>query len=161
MLVRDVMTANPSCCEIGETIASPTAIMSSRCLGFLPVLNVRTGREVVGVITDRDVMVQASHLARDDRKLYVADCMTQHPVCCHDSDSVNYAAQLMEENRVRRLPVLDGQSHLCGVVSISDMVRHNAIGAGRLYELLNVLSAHRRGPAADAVPKTGDLKVAV
>jgi CBS domain-containing protein len=144
MLVRDVMTANPSCCEINETVESPTAIMSSRGLGFLPVLDVRTGREVVGVVTDRDVMVQALAKARDDEKTRVADCMTTHPVCCHDSDSVNYATQLMEENHVRRLPVVDNQSHLCGVVSISDLVRHSAIGAGRLYDLLNAICSHPR-----------------
>ena len=144
MFVRDVMTTNPSCCEINETVESPSAIMSSRGIGFLPVLDVRSGREVVGVVTDRDVMVRVVAKARDGEKLRVADCMTTHPVCCRDSDSVNYAAQLMEENRVRRLPVVNNQSRLLGVVSISDLVRHNAIGAGRLYDLLNAISSHAR-----------------
>jgi CBS domain-containing protein len=142
MQVRDVMTQNPSCCLIGETIEEPIAIMRSRDIGFVPVLDVRTGREVIGVVTDRDVLLRVLAKGRAGYKTLVADCMTGHPVCCDETDSVEYAAQRMEESQVRRLPVLDSKGQLCGVISIGDLVRHDALKAGQLRDLLSAVSAH-------------------
>jgi len=142
MQVRDVMTKNPSCCLTSETIEAPKAIMLSRNIGFLPVLDVKTGREVIGVITDRDVLLRASAKGGGRDRTLVAECMTRHPVCCDETDSVEYAAQRMEESQVRRLPVLDSKGQLSGVISIGDLIRHDALKAGQLRDLLSAVSAH-------------------
>ncbi len=91
--------------------------------GALPVVDGSQGRAVVGIITDRDVCIGAWTRGRPLHELPVQAVMTRPAVHCRPGDSITTAHQRMREARVRRLPVLDDERNLAGVVSIADLVR--------------------------------------
>lgn len=82
------------------------------------------GRTVSGIVTDRDLVIRglAGHAA--PAGMVVADVMTPEPVCCSVDDTVRQAAAIMASHQVRRLPVLDFEQRLCGIVSIGDICTH-------------------------------------
>jgi len=139
--VLDVMSKTPGCCVSNETVNVAAAIMRTLDTGFVPVLQASNGRVLAGVVTDRDLVLEVLAQRRDAWKTPVSECMTSNPVCCQEDDSVHYAAQLMEENHLRRLPVVNHSGELCGVISIGDLVRHNALEPHRLRDLLDGLYA--------------------
>ncbi|HUZ75383.1 MAG TPA: CBS domain-containing protein [Stellaceae bacterium] len=121
MKVRDVMSPDV------ETIRSTTSAkaaadrMAKNGIGYLPVTE--RGR-LIGIVTDRDIACRVVAEDRDPKTTKVADIMSKGIAYCFDDDELTEAVHLMEENRVRRLPVLDRKEHLVGILSLSDVAKH-------------------------------------
>ena len=79
---------------------------------------------VDGILTDRDICCRGLATGAPLDCMTAADVMTADPVTCRVDDTVNQAAFIMEKNQVRRLPVLDTDNHLVGIVSLGDISRH-------------------------------------
>lgn len=126
---EDVMTRNPRCAAPGDTLVEAIRIMKELDVGFVPVAERDTGR-LLGVLTDRDL---ALSLLRDMRpsELTVNDVMTRDPVACRPGDDILDAARLMEEHQIRRIPVVDNDNILLGVIATADIARR----AGRSGDL--------------------------
>jgi CBS domain-containing protein len=91
--------------------------------------------KVDGILTDRDIVCRGLAIGAPLDCMTAADVMTPDPVSCRLDDTVNQAAFIMEKNQVRRLPVLDGDSHLAGIVSLGDISTHTRHQlAGELIE---------------------------
>jgi CBS domain-containing protein len=117
----DVMTREPACCEAGESIARVASIMKKEDVGAVPVVDSQEDKKLIGIITDRDIVVKVvadGHLA--DRAV-VRDAMTSQPVCCEQTDDVQRAVELMGERQVRRMPIVDAQGRLCGIIAQADV----------------------------------------
>lgn len=117
MRVRDVMTPNPRTVELSDTIQAVARIMRDEDTGAVPV--VEDGTHVVGMITDRDIVIRA--VADGDMECTVDDIVTDDPVCVTAEMSTAEAAELMAEHQVRRLPVVDEDENLIGIVSLGDL----------------------------------------
>jgi len=117
MHIRDVMTRNPRTVSPEDTIQSAACIMRDEDTGAVPV--VENGR-AVGMVTDRDIVVRAvadgSQLNRPIREIVTSAVVTASP-----DMSTREAAQLMSEHQIRRLPVVDSDERLVGIVSIGDL----------------------------------------
>jgi CBS domain-containing protein len=100
------MNTKPRCCAPSDTLASAAQIMREHDCGFLPV--VREGNRLVGVITDRDICLAAESRARQS---------------CRQSAQIADVLAVMQNYRVRRVPVVDAAGQLVGVVSLSDLAR--------------------------------------
>ena len=87
-------------------------------IGFLPVSE---GTGIIGVVTDRDIVVRALAEGMDPDRALVSDIMTTPILTCSEQDSIEQAAKLMEEKQVHRLLVLDEQGKMCGVLSLGDL----------------------------------------
>jgi CBS domain-containing protein len=116
MQIRDVMTANPTTLTPADTIQSAARLMRDQDTGAVPV--VENGR-VVGMVTDRDIVVRAV-AEGDQSSRAVGDILTTNLVSVTSDTSTGDAAELMSENQVRRLPVIDN-GVLVGIVSIGDI----------------------------------------
>jgi CBS domain-containing protein len=113
---RDVMTKDPVFCEPGDSITKVARIMKREDVGSVPVVESAESRKLLGIITDRDIVVKivAEGLAPDGPT--VTEAMTPNPASCREDDDVEYAVKLMKERQVRRMPIADsaGRHHRAG-----------------------------------------------
>jgi CBS domain-containing protein len=112
-------------------------LMRDRHVGFLIVVQPKartTGERVVGVLTDRDVMVSVIASEVDPHALKVDDVMTQSPITVNQEASLEKALQLMSDAGVRRLPVVDDAGGLKGVLAMDDIIAW----LGEITEMINV-----------------------
>jgi CBS domain-containing protein len=116
MKISDVMTPNPRTVKPSDDIQVAARIMRDEDAGSVPV--VEAGR-VVGMITDRDIVVRA--VADGDFDCTVEDIATDDVVCATPDMSAADGAELMSEHQVRRLPVVDDGDRLVGIVSLGDL----------------------------------------
>ncbi|MFL6728313.1 MAG: CBS domain-containing protein [Sphingomicrobium sp.] len=119
MKVRDVMTRNVQTVQPDQRVQEAASFMLSADAGSIPVTE---GERLIGMITDRDIAVRgiAKGMGPDTP---VRDLMSNDIVCAREDDNVEEIASKMSEAQVRRLPVIDGQQRLCGIVSLGDLSR--------------------------------------
>jgi CBS domain-containing protein len=119
MRVGDVMTASPSTIESDEYVIAAARRMLSEDVGSLPVVD---GEELVGMVTDRDLVINVLAKDLDPNKTQVAEVCSQDPVFAEPGEPLEEALALMASERVRRLPVLsDGR--LVGILAQADVAR--------------------------------------
>ena len=124
MRVDQVMTRNVKTCHPDDTLERAAAIMWDYDCGSLPVVQGGDGSaRVVGMLTDRDVCMAAYTQGRALRDIIVTSAMSQSLCSCRSTDAVGVALKVMETNQVRRLPVLDADDCLIGVLSLADLGR--------------------------------------
>lgn len=119
MKVQDVMISPARSCTPDAAIVDAARTMWDNHCGALPVLDEKG--EPVGIITDRDICMALARKNRFPARISVREVMTPYPFICQPQDAVEEALTLMAENRVRRLPVVNAEGHLVGIVSISDV----------------------------------------
>jgi CBS domain-containing protein len=116
--VRDVMTANPECVSEGDSLRDVARIMKDRDTGVVPVVN---GRKIIGLITDRDIVVRGLAEGKDLGNASVTELMTKTVRSVRDDASVNEALELMSRAEVRRVAVVNNNDELVGIVSLGDI----------------------------------------
>lgn len=120
MQVREAMSSNPKTITIHDSLKSAAAQMRDADIGMVLVED--DSGDIRGILTDRDIAIRAvAEGVNPDRE--VADCVTQELISCHESDSVEDAAKLMEQEQVRRLLVRDEQERPVGVIAQGDLAR--------------------------------------
>jgi CBS domain-containing protein len=110
-------------------------------IGFTPVVEEDV---VVGVLTDRDIVVGGIASGKDPKTTPVSDVMNHDFTCCHEDDDISQAAAAMEEKKVRRLFVLDRDEHVMGVLSLHDISAVDPLVTGE------VLHAMGKGAKAES-----------
>ena len=121
MRIEELMTHAAQSCEAEADLATAVALMAEYDIGFLPILG-RNGR-VVGVLTDRDVCLGALRLGKAYPEIPIMEVATRDVISCSPDDALGFAERLMQENRVRRLPVVDRNGALVGIIAQADMAR--------------------------------------
>jgi CBS domain-containing protein len=131
MKISDVMTTDVETVSADQTAQDAAKFMLRAEAGSIPVCD---GDKVIGMITDRDIAVRGVAEGRGP-DTPVRDLMTDGIVCAREDDDVQDVASKMSEAQVRRLPVLDAQDRLCGIVSLGDLSRQTDGGsAGQALE---------------------------
>lgn len=121
MLVKEIMSGSVQWVEPDSTIHEAASRMRQFNVGSLPV----KGKDgLAGIITDRDIACRCVAEGWDPATVTVKEAMSEHPSWCFDDARVDEAAQTMESKKVRRLPVLNHQDELVGIVTASDMASH-------------------------------------
>ena len=103
------------------TVYEAVARMNQHKLGALVVIGREDSQEVLGIFTERDVMRRVVGLLRYADLVVVGEVMTRDMVTCSPHLTVDEAAQIMQEQRIRHLPVIDENERLCGMLSIGDI----------------------------------------
>ena len=124
MQVKEVMTADPACC-ISETALQEVAkMMVDHDCGEIPVVENKETKRPIGVITDRDIVCRTVARGINPLDLTVADCMSKPCVTVTPDMSVEECSRTMEENKIRRVPVVDADGSCCGIVAVADIALH-------------------------------------
>lgn len=113
---RDVITVRPS-----ETVATLSHRLRLARIGAMVVLG--EDGKLAGIVSERDIVHAIAEHGAHALELTVDDLMTRRVITCTPEDSVTRIARLMTENRIRHLPVVDGDE-IAGVVSVGDVVKH-------------------------------------
>ncbi|AMR81938.1 CBS domain-containing protein [Cupriavidus nantongensis] len=121
--VVDIMTRQPAYITPDETIQHAAQLMADLHVGSLPVCD---GRRLVGMLTDRDITVRATAGGQPPQATRVADAMSPQVQWCLEDESLEDAQHKMEAAQVRRLPVLDHDHTLVGIVSLGDFASKGA-----------------------------------
>src|SRR5215213_8336160 len=119
--VSQVMTENPVYCLAGDPISSVTQQMQIHDIGAVPVVADHGTKKLIGIVTDRDIALRVVGADREAKGTWVADVMTPNPVACHATDNIDLAAEAMSLHRVRRIPAVDDNGQLVGIVSQADI----------------------------------------
>jgi CBS domain-containing protein len=140
MRIKHVMTKDPSCCVPSDTAVRAATIMRDEDAGIVPVIDNEQSQRVVGVVTDRDLCMTVVAEARDSRAVRVEECMTTSVVTCAPGDAVDKVTELMRENQIRRVPVVNEQGILQGIVSLADVIERGEIKTTQTHETLKKVS---------------------
>ena len=135
----DVMTREPVCCEPADSIVRAAQLMKSEDVGAVPVVESRSSRKLVGIVTDRDIVVRVVAEGRTVENATVRDAMTNNQVTCREDDDVTQAVARMAERKVRRILVVDGTGTLRGIISQADIATrvHRDTTTGELVEAIS------------------------
>jgi CBS domain-containing protein len=117
----DVMTPDPVASEPNESLRKVAKIMKQHDVGSVPVVDSQASKRLVGILTDRDIVVKAIAADHDVDSTTVQDAMTASPAACRVEDDVEKALSLMSERQVRRLPVVDESGRLRGIIAQADI----------------------------------------
>ena len=121
MKLSEIMTRELVIMQPDDSLQSAAKKMRDLNIGFLPVCD---GDELLGVISDRDIIIRALADGMDVNIMLGRDLMTTPAIYCYEDQDVSEAAQIMEENQIRRLVVLSREGNrLVGVVSLGDLAR--------------------------------------
>ena len=139
--VRDVMTDRPRCVTLETPISEVAELMESEDIGSLPVLE---GDQLAGMITDRDIVVRAIAKGKDPRGMPVREVASRELVTVYADDDLSNALKKMASEQVRRLPVVDEDNRLVGVLSQADVAieaKEKTVG-----EMVEEISKSPTGP---------------
>lgn len=138
MLVRDVMTRDVRLASPRQTLAEAAKMMAEADIGCLPV---GEDNRLVGMLTDRDIVIRALAKGHDGQSL-VGDVMTKSVKYCFEDEDMDEVLVNMSEVKIRRVPVVDRDKHLVGVLSLGDAARHHSPEAAGMA-LGGVAAQHR------------------
>jgi CBS domain-containing protein len=117
--VRDIMTADPACVRESDDIVEAARIMKSEDAGVVPIVD--GDRRLVGIITDRDIVVRLVAEGRNLLNCKVSEAMTKHIQSVRVDASVDDVMGIMRSANVRRVPVCDQNDRIVGIVSMGDL----------------------------------------
>jgi len=160
MKVREVMTRETAFCGLDTSLAAAVEIMRKFNCGFLPVVG--EGGNVIGVITDRDICIAVGKRDEKPSEVLVRDVMLPSDrtfpalYVCTPDDNVNCVLKTMRAQKIRRLPVVDREGALQGVLSIDEVVLracehagHEGISCKEVVETYKAIRKHvQRWPVA-------------
>lgn len=156
MQAKEIMSPEPQCCTPDDTLRDAARMMADNDCGCLPVVEDTAGKRVIGVLTDRDIAVRGVARGKTpDSK--VNDVMSPAPACCSAEDDVEVVEQIMVEKQVRRVPIVDGDGRVVGIIAQADLARDNRAASdrevGRLVEKISEPTTPRRAFKGDSEPE--------
>lgn len=124
MEVREIMTKNPACCTPNTTLQEVAKMFVDHDCGCIPVVDSEKGMKPVGVITDRDICCRAVAQGKNPLEMTARECMSDSVVTVTPEMSLDECCTIMENNQVRRVPVVDANGRCCGMVAQADIAQH-------------------------------------
>ena len=121
MTCAELMTQRVASCSENERVDLAAKLMRDRNIGALPVVG--ADNRPVGIITDRDLAVGIVAKAEDSYYIRVNEVMHAPVFCCGESDDVIVALEAMTRHRIRRVPVVDREGRLVGIITVDDLAR--------------------------------------
>jgi len=120
MTCAEVMTPSPTCCTSQHTAIEAAELMQREDVGLVPVI-ADDGRKLIGVITDRDIVLKVVAAGRDPRSTAVTEVMSTDVVTCLPQESVETVMEQMASRQIRRIPIVDRDGSIVGIVSQADV----------------------------------------
>ena len=157
MKVKEVMTPDAKAIWLTESLADAAKLMWENDCGVLPVI--KDGRKVIGMITDRDICMATAIKDTNPSAISVEEVMTGEVFAVNAEDNIDKVLETMKEHKVRRLPVLNVDGELEGLVSMNDVVLHaqateegasDALDYGEVVKTFQSICQHRAPVAASA-----------
>ncbi len=131
MRAQDIMTKDPTTVTADASLLEAARVMKDEDVGVVPVVEGKEKKRVVGIITDRDIAIRCVAAGRDAKQCRVSEIMSSGVKTIRESDSVDETLSVMAREQVRRIPVVDEQGNLVGIISQADV----ALEAGQAEDV--------------------------
>ncbi len=118
---NEVMTKNPLCCLPEDLATKAAKLMKNEHIGSIPVIENEQTKKLVGIVTDRDLTLRIVAEGLDAKSTKVETVMTRKMVTCHAEDDLQKALDAMAEHQLRRIPVVDGDNKIVGIIAQADV----------------------------------------
>lgn len=166
MKIEELMSTNVQTCRPDDSVAGAAQIMWEYDCGAVPVVDAES--RVVGMLTDRDICIAAYTQGRPLSQIAVSSACSRVVHVCHLNDSLQAAETLMGTAQIRRVPVVDDQGKLRGVLSLGDLAEHvhrpgrraDGLGYESVARTLAAVSHHPSAKDKNAVPVPRDQRTA-
>ncbi|WP_347302981.1 CBS domain-containing protein [Croceibacterium sp. TMG7-5b_MA50] len=135
VITAEVVSVSPY-----TSIEDAACLMRDHDIGVLPVVE---GERLVGIVTDRDMVVRGIAERRDGWLSRVSDIMTSKVYSCEAENGAHVAAMLMATHQIRRVALVDREGRLCGLITLTDLIRNDCVGAD--FASYHVSARHRAG----------------
>ncbi|HET6157945.1 MAG TPA: CBS domain-containing protein [Dongiaceae bacterium] len=130
MQIKEVMSRNVVLASPRETVSEVAQMMAEKDIGFMPV---GEGDRIVGMVTDRDIVVRGIAAGKGP-DTPISQVMTEDVKYCFDDEDIDHVILNMGENQVRRLPVMNRQKRLVGIVTLADAaLEHDPVVVGEAF----------------------------
>jgi len=130
MKIKDIMTKEIACVDASSTAADAAKKMKDQNVGTILIVD---RDQLKGLVTDRAITTRAVAEDKDPRSVPVMDIMTKEIVGCSEEDDVFDALKIMGDNKIRRMPVVNDQDQLVGVVSMADIAEQMRSGIDSMF----------------------------
>ena len=117
----DVMTRDLTCCTPTDTVQAVAQSMKAQDVGAMPVVDSQERRKLIGIVTDRDLAMKVVAEDRDSSKTTVQDVMSSKVVVCKTEDDWQVALDAMAKHQLRRIPLVDDQGRIAGIIAQADV----------------------------------------
>jgi CBS domain-containing protein len=129
--IKDLMTTNPVTCEASTSVVDAAKTMARKDVGPLPVVE---GGRIVGLVTDRDLVIRVLAEGRDPQRTTIGEIASTDLVTITPDTSLEEALKLLAKKQVRRLPVVEGD-RVVGIIAQADVARHaDEVRTGQVVE---------------------------
>ena len=118
---NEVMTKNPVCCLPNDKVAKVAQLMKSKDIGTVPIIENEQTKKLVGIVTDRDLALKIVAEGRDAKSTKAEEVMTRKVVTCRGEDDMQKALDAMSEHQLRRIPVVDNDNRIVGIIAQADV----------------------------------------
>jgi CBS domain-containing protein len=141
MKVREIMSTHVQRISSSAMVSEAAEKMRIFDIGALPVLE---ENKIVGMLTDRDIVIRAIATGLDPKMTVIKDVFTPNVFCCSQEDDIETAARIMEDNQVRRLVVLGDDNSVVGMLSLGDLALKTSVDH-LAFEILEKVCEPTRG----------------
>ena len=149
-LARQVMTAPVRCLRVDDSVGDAADLMRFEEVGILPIVD--NEQRLQGVITDRDIVVRAFGNVRNERLIPVRDIMSRDLAVVGPDEDLDVVIDIMRTRRVQRVPVVDGDERLLGIISLEDIASRSQHHEHAVRETYQCLADRRPHPSHQEVP---------
>ena len=139
MQAQELMTRDPACCTPEDSAQKAAELMSQHDCGAIPVVDDEQSRHLCGMITDRDIAVRGVARGRG-AETKVSDLMTNDVECCSAEADIKEVERVMTSRQVRRVPIIDADGELIGIVSQADLAFSNKVDEEELGQVIERIS---------------------
>jgi CBS domain-containing protein len=123
--IREIMSRDPACCVLSDSAQTIAKILCDRNIGSMPVVADQQSRKLVGMITDRDLCCSVIAQGLDPKTTQIEKLISFPPMSCRDGENIETCERLMQEHQVRRVPIVDAEDRVIGIVSQADLALHD------------------------------------
>lgn len=153
MKVKEIMTPNATAIWLTESLADAAQMMWENDCGALPII--KDGRKVIGMITDRDICMATAMRNTNPSGVSVEEVMTGLVYSLNPEDEIDDALKAMQEHKIRRLPVINAEGELEGILSMNDIVLNatetgDSIAYGDVVKTYQAICQHAAPATASA-----------
>lgn len=121
MTAKELMTPDPACCTRDTPVQEVARMMAQHDCGEIPVVEAQDRKKVVGVVTDRDIVCRAVAEGKNPAGLNAGTVMTSPAITVLDRSDSEEVTRTMESHQIRRVPVVDQNGSLCGIIAQADV----------------------------------------
>jgi CBS domain-containing protein len=115
------MTLDPICCVGTDNVLAAANLMQQQDIGPIPVIEDPESKKLIGIVTDRDLVIKVVAEGLEPKNTIVSDVMTRDPVRCLPEEDVEEAMERMSRYQIRRLPVVNDNNEIIGIISQADI----------------------------------------